>query len=290
MSITSELEPYLVSDEIMAAAYAGTSLQRRAWMKKQTAHLCSHYGLDPAQHFQRLVYQDSALSGTSISRPVEFVGLVIDSNAAAWNKILALMVPAAVYAGSGTAVFIPDKDQSELPPDLLTALELAGIENIFCLSLDDLTEWKNSLDDKLECIFFSVTKENHSPEQNYLFLGKQHWLHLSPVHFSRAAVWVGKEEHWDWEAMIWANPEVSFIAAGTNSVLAPGAVQVLDMDLSDFLKQDMDVYYGPEEYFRHTMACLGLSPGMEACWVWPGLDSRFFLSRRQFWSSSPLNR
>ncbi len=290
MSITSDLDSYLISDEIMAAAYSGTSLQRRAWMKKQTAHVCTHYGLDGSHYTKSLQYSASGFSRTSMSRPLEYAGLIIDSSPPAWNKLLALLVPAAMQTSTDTGVFVLSEDPAAINPELLTALELAGIEDIYCLDPDTLQDWLNSQRQDLECLFFACTRDFNVPDKGHYPLDGRRWLHLPGPKTYRAAVWAGKNDNWDWDALAWANPDVYFLVAGEKSGQAPEGFELLDAEPGDLQDIDLEVFYGPEEYFRESRARLGLSPGLEACWVWPGLDRHFFSSRREFWTSMPANK
>ncbi len=290
MSITSDLDSYLISGEIMAAAYSGTSLQRRAWMKKQTAHVCTHYGLDGTHYTKSLQYSASGFSRTSMSRPMEYAGLIIDSSPPAWNKLLALLVPAAMQASTDAGVFVLSEDPAAIQPELLTALELAGIEDIYCLDPDTLQDWLNSLRQDRECLFFACARDFNVPDKRHCLPGGKSWLHLPGQKTYRAAVWAGKKDNWDWDALAWANPDVRFMVSGEQSGQAPEGFEILNTDPDDLQGMDLDVFYGPEKYFRGTKAHLGLSPGLEACWVWPGLDRHFFTSRREYWASMSADK
>lgn len=290
MSITSELDSYLISDDIVAAAYSGTTLKQRAWMKKQAAHLCAHYGLDGHHYTKSLQHRASDFSRTSMSRPVDYAGLIIDSSPPAWNKLLALLVPAAMQGSTETGVFVLSDNPATINPELLTALELAGIEDIYCLDLDTLKDWLSRQGQDLDCLFFACSRDFNVPDKGSLPFNRHRWLHLPGQKTYRAAVWADKNHDWDWDALAWANPDVYFLAAGEKAGQAPEGFDILDVEPGELKDMDVDVFFGPEEYFKDTRAPLGLSPGLEACWVWPGLDRHFFSSRREFWAGMPVHR
>lgn len=290
MSITSDLDSYLISDDILAAAYSGTTLKCRAWMKKQTAHLCTHYGLDGHHYTRSLQHRASAFSRTSMSRPVDYAGLIIDSSPPAWNKLLALLVPAAMQGSTETGVFVLSDNPEAINPELLTAMELAGIEDIYCLDMDTLQVWLSRQGQNPECLFFSCSRDFNVPDKGNHPFNRRRWLNLPAGNTYRAAVWADKNHDWDWDALAWANPDVYFLAAGEKAGQAPEGFEILDVEPGELKDLEVDVFFGPEEYFRESRARLGLSPGLEACWVWPGLDRHFFSSRREFWAGMPAHR
>lgn len=284
MHILSNLESCLMSEEILARAYEHTSAARRAWIKKQIAHLCACYPADHCLDKETLCRLDGSFSRTSISRHLDFAGLILGSTLPAWNKVLALLVPAVMNHASATAIFITGKKPEEVPADFLTALELAGIEDIYLVSSNLLHTWLHGLDRSLQAAFF-VPDSGTSEELAWNLLpGKVKKLALPWKSGLKAGVWAGKQLDWDWDVISWANPDVHFMVAGEQARLAPPAFEVLELDRAEFLDLDMDVFFGPRDLFLQTRAFLGLYPGMEACWIWPGLDPAFFYFHREFWS------
>jgi len=283
----SDLEHFLVSEEIMARAYSLSTADERAWMKKQIAHLCADFAPKGLQAREETRRSNDFHSSLKRSGPLEFTGLILDKDLPAWNKILALLVPAVMYKASRIGVFIQDTDPEALPRELLTALELSGIEEIYCLKSKDLLQALPALEQDTRSAFFHFgTKPLEQSGQenriNWLY-GQGTTLNLLSGSVLKAGLWAGEDFSWNWKILTWANPDVTFMAAGENAWQAPQDFELLTMNREDFLNLDMDVFYGPVEDFGRSRAFLGLSPGMEACWVWPGLDSSFFTVRRKFW-------
>ncbi len=286
MDIFSHFEPYLVHDDAMARAYEHITDRERAWMKKQIAHLCACY--TPADTLvQECISQTlGGLSRRTISTPLDFVGAILDGNHFAWNKILALLVPGIMYNASQIGILILADSSDHIEPELLTALELAGIEDIYCLPRENVPD-----------LFQILTQEN----KGHLFVSQALTSHIQPdvkgvgrCGFTplprepklKAGIWAGPNQDWDWDTISWANPDVEFVVSGENSGHAPQGFKSLDLDRSEFINLDLDVFYGPAELFRECQAPLGLSPGMESCWVWPGITPELFLHRREFWGQS----
>ena len=283
----SDLEHFLVSEEIMARAYSLSSADERAWMKKQIAHLCAEFA--PQELYIREESQRSNDFHSSLIRsdPLEFTGLILNKALPAWNKILALLVPAVMYKTSRIGVFIQDIDPEDIPRELLTALELAGIEDIYCLKNKDLLLTLPALKQCMRSAFFQFgdqTLELTGRESRINWLhGQGTTLNLLSGSVLKAGLWAGADLIWNWKILTWANPDITFMVAGENAWQAPQNFELLTTNREDFLNLDMDIFYGPMEDFGRSRAFLGLSPGMEACWVWPGLDPSFFTVRRKFW-------
>ncbi len=283
----SDVEHFLVSEEIMARAYSLSTADERAWMKKQIAHLCAEFAPKELHIREESRRSNGFHSSFKRSGPLEFTGLILNRALPAWNKILALLVPAVMHKTSRIGVFIQDTDPEDIPRELLTALELAGIEDIYCLKNNDLLLSLPALDQCMRSVFFHFSAQplEQSGQENRInwLDGQGTTFNLFSKSILKAGIWAGTDLNWNWKILTWANPDVTFMVAGENAWQAPQHFELLTMNRDDFLNLDMDVFYGPMEDFGRSRAFLGLSPGMEACWVWPGLDSSLFTVRREFW-------
>ncbi|MFO7727187.1 MAG: hypothetical protein R6X11_02555 [Desulfonatronovibrio sp.] len=271
----------LVSDEVMAQSYRDTGDLKRSWMKKFIAYLLSFYGHETRAEYIETSRRKTGFSQTRISFPVPRTVILTNTGLKAWNRLLAAAIPAIAAGTDEIFVLLVKEDKDEICAEILTALELAGIENIFFLSPEDaLLLSRNISEDGPLAVIDLCTQ---SPVEKYFHshpLSTRKYIHLPLRNNPRILVWAEHKSIWDYEIIQWAHPDAGFTLAGPVPGSAPQKFTVTDVPAPELFKKSFDLFLGPEKMFRSGTMPRGFSRGMEPFWLWPEIDNNFFIVNR----------
>lgn len=273
---------YLVSDQVLAQSYALVGDFKRSWMKKYIAYLFSYYGHDPRTQCVRTARERAGFIHDTLSSPVPGVLIIAHSYPKIWNRLLASVIP-AISAGVENIYIFLIKNHGEPCPEILTSLELAGVENIFLIDCPE-TSVANILNSSRDAALIDLCAK--SPMQDILFKspGKaQKYIRLFFARRPRALIWTENITAWDYDILKWAHPDMEFTVGGPLAHNAPSGFATTDAAIQQLLSEQYDLFLGPEDIFRSSMVARGFSPGMEPFWLWPELDRSFFQINRVYW-------
>ncbi|MFN2266964.1 MAG: hypothetical protein ABR533_01710 [Desulfonatronovibrio sp.] len=282
MIISKDLEKNLVSDNDLEKSYSITGDLNRSWMKKQIACLFNIYNHNDGfeststQHIRAGIEQYQARNS--------FQNLLVFANNSftAWNRLLSLTVPAVTSGIKDIGVFFIRDTQAEPYPEILTALELAGIENIYVITHDQLKTLRANSDLFIDSIIADLCPENISHLLSNSFSDNTEYTRCFYKHSLKGLIWAEPEYVWNLETITKAHPDVIFTIAGPEIPDDVHCMTVSEKDLSTLTKKHWDIFLGPEYLYTQTRIPLGLSPGMEALWLWPNIDNHFFKTRQTY--------
>lgn len=280
---SSNWSQYLVSDQALAKSYELVGDLKRSWMKKYIAYLFSYYGHDPRTQCVRTARERAGFIHETLSYPVPGAVIIARTYPRTWNRLLASVIP-AISAGVEHIYVFLIQNHEELCPEILTSLELAGIENIFLIDCSE----SSCVPDMLSFVGDAALIDlcTTSPMENILFKdpGKlQKYIRLFFAHTPRGLIWAENSTAWDYDILKWAHPDMEFTVGGPVAHNAPSGFGTTDAPIKQLLSEDYDLLLGPGDIFRSSMVVRGFSPGMEPFWLWPQLDRSFFLINRVYW-------
>jgi hypothetical protein len=273
---------YLVNDQVLAQSYTLVGDFKRSWMKKYIAYLFSYYGHEPRTQCVSSARERAGFIHDTLYSPVPEVLVIAHSYPKIWNRLLASVIP-AISAGVEQIYICLIKNHEEPCPEILTSLELAGVENIFLIDGPE-TFFANILDSVRDAGLIDLCAK--SPMQKILFMspGKaQHYIRLFFARRPRALIWTENHSAWDYDILKWAHPDMEFTVGGPLAHKAPSGFVKTDAAIQQLLSEKYDLFLGPEDIFRASMVARGFSPGMEPFWLWPELDKSFFRIHRTYW-------
>lgn len=132
MFFSSELEARRVPDEVLAAAYEGTSPERRSWIKTTLALVEAAL---PAQPSPSLFRTENTAAGFGYGRRRATAPWTVIMIAAGYASAirLAAAIMAARVAGVDLILAACAGKPGEVPSAIFAALELTGVEQVFSL-------------------------------------------------------------------------------------------------------------------------------------------------------------
>lgn len=273
----------LVDDEVMAQSYQTTGDLNRSWMKKFIAYLMSFYGHETRTEYVETARRKTGFSQTRISFPVPRTVILTDARLKTWNRLLAAAIP-AIAAGTGEIfVFLILDDRDELCPEILTSLELAGIENIFVISPENTLSLAQSITEDGPLAIIDLCTQ--SPVEKYFYNHPHHtkkYIRLPMQNNPEILIWTDRENIWNYEIIQWAHPDARFTLGGPLSGNGPKNFSRTDADIPELLNKSFDLFLGPEKMFRSGAIPRGFSQGMEPFWLWPEIDNSFFTINRLY--------
>ncbi|MFP4083793.1 MAG: hypothetical protein ACLFP9_03455 [Desulfonatronovibrio sp.] len=271
----------LVSDEVMAQSYQDTGDLQRSWMKKFIAYLLSFYGHETRSEYIETARRKTGFSQTRTSFPVPKTVILTDTRLKSWNRLLAAAIPAIAAGTDEILVFLNKEDKDEPCPEILTSLELAGIENIFVIPSENV-----------RLLFQGITEDGplaimdlctQSPVEKYFYNHPryaQKYIRLILRNKPEILIWAEHKNSWDYEAIQRAHPDAGFTLAGPVPGDAPQNFIRTDADIHELFKKSFDLFLGPEKMFTSCAIPRGFSRGMEPFWLWPEIDNSFFTINR----------
>ena len=276
---------FLVTDQELEKAYETVGDLNRSWMKKHLAYLFSFYGHEISLEKTRTSRQRTGFVFSEAVSPAPGAVILADSCPGIWNRILAALVP-AMAAGVGDISVFLFRNKEGICPEILTALELAGIEDIFLIEHPQVPAvmkmCANASSLILDLCFRSPVPADFSQRS----CGFKTYIRLFFDGKPRGLVWTGDDHEWDYETIRWAHPDMEFTLCGTKADSAPSGFICSSPQDSEILEEKWDLFLGPEEVFRAAGITRGFSPGMEPFWIWPEIDKGLFMTSRLYWKET----
>ncbi|WP_207262281.1 hypothetical protein [Desulfovibrio sp. Huiquan2017] len=279
LSLPDLIGESLVDDALFADAYGISTDGERALMKTCIARLYDWYG--PRKDAAREVATRWRGGFDSVSRfaPVDFALVLFDGTLTSPARLLASLVP-AVACGVRRILAVRLDVEEAWAPGLLTAMELAGQELVADLDRNGLAELLDRLAEAgASGAVIDLTADPAAcPERAGLAVYR-------PVFGRNAVLFLDDDATFDLDALAFIHPDTAFTVFGADVPLPDGFTRGGD-SFSAFLDAVRDVAYAPADRVGETLdrARLVLGPGQEGCWVWPELQSDFFLFHRTAWT------
>ncbi|WP_028573919.1 hypothetical protein [Desulfonatronovibrio hydrogenovorans] len=282
MSLSRLWEKYLADDELLASSYDQTGELTRSWMKKHIACLFNCYSPGPVIESTRFNIMRAGFMQKELMAPVSNAFFIMQADHPAWNRLLAAVLPALSAGVPDIFVFLILDQKNEPNPLLLTALELAGIENIVLAGLDEFEqplEQHNSHDCS---VLVDLSGQNIRYDLWSRAFRIQKKIRLGHDARPRGLVWIDPDHQPDYPALGRYHSDVEFFAAGPGVQNAPLEMTRIGTEL-DSASCFFDIFFGPCRIFSKTSIPIGFTRGMEAFWIWPDLDPDFFKTKRYCW-------
>ncbi len=274
---------YLVSDQVLSYSYDFVGDVNRSWIKKFIAYLFSYYGHDSRTECVHKARERAGFVHERVSSPVPGVAVLADSHFKNWNRLLASVIPAAAAGTADILVFLI-KNHEQPCPEILAALELAGVENIFLIDQQEIRSVAGVLSNARDAAIIDLCSRSpvedifaKHPDNNHKY------IRLFFDHRPRALVWTERDTTWDYDTLKWAHPDVEFTVSGPLAGKAPSGFTAAQAELHQLPIHSYDLFLGPGDIFRSTRIARGFSRGMEPFWLWPEIDRNFFMINRVYW-------
>lgn len=250
----SALDPFRIQESLLAEAYEAVHPQQRAWLKTTQALVQSVFGEAPAVVERRCLPVGSGFMHCVRTVPVSWALVLIGGNFAAPCRLSAALMAARLSGVESVLVFFAD-DPARVCPAVFAACELAGVENLYALSVHSPSPENLSLLDALITL---------SPAHGRV-------LTFGPVHSLPL-------------------PFPTWHDAPPTAAIAPDC-NLTETQLRDFhpdiilhapeSSEHKDVLYCTSSATRGTTAssksaALSLGPGLEGAWLHVGLLPSFF--------------
>lgn len=242
-------DPFRVPETLLAAAYEAVSPQQRAWLKTTQSLVQSVYGESPAHDERRFQPVGSGFAHGVCTVPVEWTLVLIRGKFAAPCRLSAALMAARLAGVESILVFCAD-DPARTCPAVFAACELAGVENLYALSIRTPSPENLSLFDALLALPSSHGRVLTFGNMDGFPLPFPAWHDTPP----RAAIAPGCNltEH-DLRDF---HPDAFFVSPNSHNHL--------------------DVLYSTESGLDPCDAPLCLGPGLEGAWLHVGLLPNFF--------------
>jgi hypothetical protein len=277
----SRLLECLVDDEAFALAYDATPPEQRARLKTLIAGLHALYG----RRTLLAAGSESVLRHGGVvrdrSRPRSWTLLILGAGFLSPVRLLAALVPPVAVGVPDVAVAVLDGPGNP-PPVLLTALELAGQEQVYRLAPGQAGELVRTLGRSGRPGAVLALDEGAAAAVPWAGLPAHPFsLAWRPAWDGRIGIWAGDGEPCDLDVLAWGHPDAALEVWGADARPDGGHATVRQGEFADFLAAGYAVAAAPPP--RHE-ACLGaiplvLGPGQEGTFLWPDLLPEAFLVR-----------
>jgi hypothetical protein len=246
------LEPHLLGEESLARAWEASTDLERAWAKSLLAALFEEHPPGPVTEERRSWWRLGPEYSRTCSQPRAVV-VYTDERFDSPARLLATVMP-ALAAAPGRVFLVRN---GPWPPSMLTALELAGVEQICAIDATKITGFMEAMAAEDDVYLASL---GPAPADSPLV----------PVWTSGSAkpgigVFDPGDEV-DIHALAWAHPDIEpdfhrgkwrdFLGGGFHAAIVP----------ADLVSEAAAAF------------TLVLSPGLEHFWFWPGLGRQTFLT------------
>lgn len=255
--IPAWLDTFRPADELYEKAYEDTPAHLRALLKTAIAFAFHRYGMKDCHETWRTDCLRAGFSRREDVRPAAWVLAVAGCGFASPARFIAAAIP-AVLAGAVRILTVSDAPFS---PAVITAMELAGLEDSFVLSMNNIASLYEELHEASpdgRILFFPGSEE---PDEAMLRLMHKAEAHGTRFYCDRAA------------------PKIlSLYRQEDTPSFAETAKRLLwlhpDADILDAPSQGIRAVFSPQPFAAPSAAELTAGPGMEACWIGP--DPEFF--------------
>jgi len=271
LHIPQHCQDSLLNDGVFAAAYDALDPRRRAWLKKLAAEL--HCMLEPAHRIQGryAVSWRSGFDSLWTVRPYSsgfvFIGEGVSSPAQVSAAALPLM-----FGGVREVVAVRVGRGAAEPDDVLAALELCGVEQVYALDAGDASACLNGVLDDPECACLGLNCRDLLPasglEPKALFWSRREVEHM--------AVMVQEDGDFDPDVLAWAHPRATFTVFGGQGGHLPERFERGSGGVSGLAALGPQVVFSamPLPGDIQVRIPLVLGPGQEGCFFWPELLER----------------
>ncbi|NDV19753.1 hypothetical protein GO013_10010 [Pseudodesulfovibrio sp. JC047] len=272
-----------VDDTLFAQAYAETAAPHRALLKTCIARLYDWYGGGSRRGGRVERSWRGGFDSLHAFQPVDFCVVLCDAAMESPARLLAAVVPALT---SGIAnVLVVRHGDGVWPSSLLTALELAGHDQVVDMSSDQISALLDELaTGSASGLIIDMTASETD-------LVRLHPLPsrisvFSPVFEKNIAIWMDTDTPIDLDALAFAQPDVSCVVAGAEGFFPSEKFTYIGNDFNTFLAAIEDVVFVPQPLVNDVLmrSRIVLGPGHEGCWMWPDLRPEQFHIHRTAWT------
>ncbi len=264
----------LVAEEEFDRAFSCLEAVPRAWIKKNIAQLHTIYSSSSqGWYLQERTWPQGFWTREEVS-PVAQVAVSFPYTFNSPAQLVAAVVPPLSLGVQRCCALRVGAGGEPWPHEVLGALELSGVEEVYDTSAEKFREWMESV--------------GADPQLGLVFLEDFSWLgNLECGNFVRLpgvetlGVWFQHDLQWDLVAIRSAHPRARIICGPSEVVEESADCESLHESWSDIMSQAPNGLYIPESMFDlatpHCSRILG--PGQEGCWIWPELKIDTFQRR-----------
>lgn len=260
-----ELETARLSDSLLAEAYERTSSQHRAWIKMTLALVET---IQPASGWISEKTSRRSYTGfyhTAGYVPAPWLLLVLGSRYGSATRLAAAVMAARLAGVENIAAFWIETPPEKIPPQLLTVLELTGVEHSFSVPFPQLIQFLNVLNGNRNqgggrLLLFRLEEENRRQfHEQACVLDLPIW---EDIRHPRLGITSGASP--DTTILHWAHPDA----------------QIMPVDWRGHVPSLDALYCSPTEKEYPTLAPLLLQTGLEGTWLHLSLYPSFFHNRQ----------
>lgn len=279
--MTDFLEQYRIDDEILNTAYYSAEPGFRALLKTAVSLSYHYFGHESAITNIKKVSQDLNIIQDYTSKPVNRPIIFFDAVYNAPGRLCcSALMPILAGSPPPLAICLGDKPH----PDLLLALEIAGTEDIFCMSSNIAAEYLRD---------FSIKKNNKNIEDTVLVFLNGKFNYNLVAEARHAGLKFYEEKYLPEIISVFPDKKADKLKNSydlqkmlANIKFAQGItpeVFIYNKDMPDFKDKYYDCIYVPDNEIPagHLKNCrLMLSFGCEAFWLFPDYSPDFFCRHR----------
>ncbi|MCT4533870.1 hypothetical protein [Halodesulfovibrio sp.] len=257
------LESFLIDDERFGSAYDAVPDNRRAWLKTTIARLHVLHGTPQVTWDRQENHWRQGHVSIAETRPVDWTVVVVDSEYASGVRLLAAaMMPLLSGVEDILVVF---SGETQVAPECLAALELAGIETAVQLDAEKTAAFLQEItaedaSGRLLAVGRAAGKAVQSA--GVLSNGLRAWF--EPQYDTIGVISGGTIDR---DLLAWAHPDFTIVdvAAENVATISSLAAVCCEADIVDSVSDSVPV---------------SLGAGQEGCWVWADLLPQWFMHRR----------
>lgn len=255
IDIPAWLDSFRPADELYEKAYEDTPAHLRALLKTAIAFAFHRYGMNDCHETWRIDCPRAGFCRKEDMRPAAWVLAVAEEGFASPARFTAAAIP-AVLAG---AAHILTASEAPFSPAVITAMELAGLEDSFVLNMGRIEllydELRNASPDG-RILFFPGGKEPHEDMMRLMHKAAAHGTRFYCDRAAPKILSLYRQEDTPSFAetakqLLWLHPDADILHAP-----APGIRAV----------------FSPQPFASACAAPLTAGPGMEACWIGPEIE------------------
>lgn len=273
------LDSFYPEDSVFAQAYDSVPDSRRALLKTAIARLWEWYGPQNISSAATIRSWESGFTAQDVREPVDHALIVCDAVMQSPVRLLAAVIP-AVAAGVKQVGVVLLGEPDLWGSSVYTALELAGVESVFCLGRSECGRLLSDISKS------GVTGVHVFLGGDDLVSGVAGHIRTFSLPVEVSAVMFDEEGLLDFDAMSFANPGMEYSVYGRTALGQFANCSCKNGTFMDMLTEEAHVAYVPDNRVAPVAKAfdLVLGEGYEYCWVWPELGAGSFQVRRVAWS------